>query len=159
MADNKYTLLENLENLRRAGTISEEEYQREREKIMDSDTPRSNGDLGMAENTYLMLMHLSQLAGYIVPLLGYIAPVIMWAVNKDKNESVDRHGKNILNFILSWIIYYCVAGILFLLLIGFPILLALIILQVIFIIIASIKANNGEYWKYPLSIPFFQVNK
>lgn len=156
---NKYTILEDLERLRQAGTITEEEFQREKQKIMSADEKLIPRDaLGMEENTYLMLMHLSQFAGYMVPLAGFIVPIVMWAVNKDKNENVDRHGKNILNFMLSWIIYGVVSAILLIILIGIPLLMALIIMQIVFIIMAAVKANNGEFWKYPLSIPFFNVN-
>ena len=153
---NKYTMLEDLERLRQSGTITEEEFQREKQKIMSADEKLIPRDaLGMEENTYLMLMHLSQFVGYILPLVGFVAPIIMWAINKDKNEKVDMHGKNIMNFMLSWIIYAIVSSVLILLLIGIPLLIVLGILQIIFIIIATVKANTGEYWKYPLSIPFF----
>lgn len=118
----------------------------------------NDNQLGMATNTYLMLMHLSQFAGYVVPFLGFVAPIIMWAINKDKNEEVDRHGKNILNFIISWIIYAAVSFLLVFVIIGIPLLVLLGALQVVFIIIATIKANSNEYWKYPLTIPFFNVN-
>ena len=153
---NKYTMLEDLERLRQSGTITEEEFQREKQKIMSADEKLIPRDaLGMEENTYLMLMHLSQFVGYILPLVGFVAPIIMWAINKDKNEKVDMHGKNIMNFMLSWLIYAIVSSVLILLLIGIPLLIVLGILQIIFIIIATVKANTGEYWKYPLSIPFF----
>lgn len=118
----------------------------------------NDNQLGMATNTYLMLMHLSQFAGYIVPFLGFVAPIIMWAINKDKNEEVDKHGKNILNFIISWVIYAAVSFLLVFVIIGIPLLVLLGALQVVFIIIATIKANGNEYWKYPLTIPFFSAN-
>lgn len=118
----------------------------------------NDNQLGMATNTYLMLMHLSQFAGYIVPFLGFVAPIIMWAINKDKNEEVDKHGKNILNFIISWVIYAAVSFLLVFVIIGIPLLVLLGALQVVFIIIATIKANSNEYWKYPLTIPFFSAN-
>jgi len=44
---------------------------------------------------------------------------------------------------------------LFVVLIGIPLLIALAILAIVFPIVAAIKANNGQVWKYPLSIPFF----
>lgn len=153
---NKYTMLEDLDRLRRAGTISEEEFQREKQRIMDSNIPHARDtSLGMQENSYLMLMHLSQFLGYIFPGVGFVTPIVMWAINKDKNENVDRHGKNIINFMLSWFIYLVVSGVLIILLIGISLLIVFLILQIVFTIIAAVKANNDEYWKYPLSIPFF----
>ena len=159
---NKYQLLENLEQLYKAGTISEEEYRKERQKIMDDELPQSNfgSDLfGMSENSYLMVMHLSQFAGLITVGLGFVVPLIMWLLNKENNKVVDRHGQNILNFMISWLIYYAVAFLLIisfiLSIVGLPLAIILGITQIIFIIIAAINANDGKYWEYPLSIKFF----
>lgn len=165
MAD-KYQMLENLERLRQAGTITEEEFQRERTKILNSDNWQANSTselFGMSENLYLMLMHLSQFAGFLTVGLGFLAPFVLWILNKDKNKNVDRQGKNIFNFMLSWLIYYVVAGVLILTvilsLVGVPLLIVLGILNLIFIIIASVNAYNGVYWQYPLSIQFFNTTK
>lgn len=122
------------------------------------DNTQSSNSLGMEQNTYLMLMHLSQLAGMIIAGLGFVLPIILWATNKDKDAEIDRHGKNILNFIISWFIYYAVSAILIFVLIGIPLLIVLGFMQLIFIIIASVKANSKEFWKYPLTIPFFKVS-
>lgn len=160
---NKYQLLEDLERLRKSGTITEEEFQREREKIMNDNFNRSSESeanlLGMDENTYLMVMHLSQFFGYITAGLGFIAPIILWLINKDKNDAVDQHGKNILNFLISWIIYglagFVLTFTIILSIVGIPLLIVLAVLQVVFIILAAVKANNGEFWKYPMTISFF----
>jgi len=150
----KYDDLKKLEDLRERGAISEEEFKREKDRILNSDTYYRKDVGGMNINTYLILMHLSQFAGFIVPGLGFIAPVVMWVVNKD-NPEVDKHGKNILNFMISMIIYAIASAILILLIIGIPMLIAIAVIEIVFIIIAAVKAANGEYWKYPLSIPFF----
>lgn len=156
----KFEKLRALEDLKAKGTISEEEFEREKERILN--TPYNNNanasasnSLGMETNTYLMLMHLSQFAGFLLPGLGFVLPIVLWLVNADKNVEISRHGKNIANFMLSILIYAVVSTILILLVIGIPLLIALGIMQIVFIIIASVKANGGEYWKYPLSIPFF----
>lgn len=152
----KYEDLRILEDLRSKGAISEEEYQREKDKILSSSfSGQTKNSLGMEENTYLMLMHLSQFAGFIIAGLGFVIPIVMWLVNADKSEAVSRHGKNIANFMLSMLIYIVISIILCLVLIGIPMLIALGIIEIVFIIIAALKANNREYWKYPLSIPFF----
>lgn len=150
----KYEDLKTLEDLRSKGAITEEEYQQEKSKILNEDYPRAKS-LGMDENTYLTLMHLSQFAGFIIFGLGFIAPVIMWQINKE-NPNVDKHGKNITNFMISMIIYASVSAVLILLLIGIPMLIAIGVLELVCIIIAAVKAANGEYWKYPLTIPFFK---
>ena len=100
-----------------------------------------------------MLMHLSQLAGLVVPLIGFIIPVVLWFTNKDVNEKVDINGRNILNFMISYTIY---AVILCITIIGIPLAVILGIVYVVFVIVASIKANNGESWKYPMTIEFIK---
>jgi uncharacterized Tic20 family protein len=98
-------------------------------------------------------MHISQLAGFLAPLIGFIIPLIMWIANKEVNPKVDWHGKNILNFIISFVIY---ATILCITIIGIPLAVVVGIIYIVFVIIATIKANNGEDWKYPLTIEFIK---
>lgn len=147
----KYDDLNKLEDLKLKGGITEEEYQKEKEKILNGS---SSNLWGMNLDSFLLLMHLSQFAGFIVPGLGFVLPIVMWQTNKEDSE-VDKHGKNIANFMLSMIIYFCISGILCLLLVGFVLLGVLAILEIVFIIMAAVKASRREYWEYPLSIKFF----
>jgi uncharacterized Tic20 family protein len=122
----------------------------------NSGTINSNPLLGLSENSYIALMHVSQLAGYIIVGLGFVTPVILWVINRDNNTKVDAIGKHIINFMLSMLLYTVISGILCLLLIGIPMLIALGIMHIVFVIIATIKANNGETWRYPLTIDFLK---
>lgn len=154
----KYEDLKTLDELREKGSITEEEFQREKAKILSEDSreysnARSKPLFGMTERTYLMLMHLSQFASWLVPLVGVIVPILMWTTNKDNNAEVDRHGKNILNFTISYAIYSIA---LFVIIIGIPFVIVLFAIYAIAVIIASIKASNGEYWQYPLTIQFIK---
>ena len=155
-----YNDLKTLDELRRNGVISEEEYQREKQKFFNrtgnSQTSNSNPLLGMSENSYIALMHVSQLAGYILAGLGFVAPVILWVMNKDNNVKVDFVGKHIINFMISMFIYAAISGVLCCILIGIPMLVALGIMHLVFVILATIKANNGETWRYPLTIDFLK---
>ena len=154
----KYEDLKILDELREKGSISEEEYQREKERILnDPGNSVSNAGkkplFGLEENTYLMLMHLTQFAGAIVPLAGFIIPILMWTTNKDTNANVDKHGKNILNAMISYAIYavvFCIT------VIGIPLAALLGVAYTIFMVIAAVKGNNGEYWKYPFTIQFIK---
>ena len=155
-----YDDLKTLDELRRTGAISEEEYEKEKQKFFDrsenSQTTNSNPLLGMSENSYIALMHVSQLAGYLLAGLGFAVPVILWVINKNENANVDSAGKHIINFMISMFIYAAVSGVLCCLLIGIPMLIALGIMHLVFVIIATIKANNGETWRYPLTIDFLK---
>jgi uncharacterized protein len=101
-----------------------------------------------------LFLHLSLLAGFIVPLAGLVTPIIIWQLKKNDLPGLDIHGKNVVNWIISDLIYIAIGYILCFALIGFPILIALGIVSIVFPIIGGIKANNGEVWKYPLTIRF-----
>ena len=159
MTYDKYEKLKKIEELKEKGTITEEEFQREKEKILNEEskqptTVTKQPLFGLQENAFLMLMHLSQFAGWILPGLGFILPIAMWLTNKEDNENVDKHGKNILNFTISYFIYAAIAGILVIIAIGLVLLVVLGVVVTVAIIIAAVKANNGEYWKYPMTIEF-----
>jgi hypothetical protein len=154
----KYENLKILDELRAKGSITEEEFQREKAKILAEENDDYNRIgkkplFGMTEKTYLMLMHLSQYASWLIPFVGIIIPILMWTTNKDTNAEVDRHGKNILNFTISYAIYSVA---LFVIIIGIPLLIVLFAIYAVAVIIATIKASNGEYWKYPLTIQFIK---
>lgn len=110
---------------------------------------------GMKLPTFLLVLHLSQLAGYVIPVLGLVLPIVMWATNKDQFPEVDQHGRVIFNWMVSALIYGAIFFVLIFLLIGFPLLIALGICAIVFPIIGAIKANEGALWRYPGSIRFF----
>ena len=109
-----------------------------------------------SERNWSMLCHLSAFAGFIFPFGGIIGPLICWLTRKDESEWVNINGMNSLNFQISMLLYITLAIPLCFILVGFPIVVALVMFRVICIIIASVKAPSGEIFRYPLSIPFFQ---
>lgn len=104
----------------------------------------------MTSRNWAMLLHLSVLLAGPVPVLGLVAPIIIWQIKKEEFPELDAHGKEVLNFIISMLIYSVIAGVLALAIIGFFLLFALAVIGIIFPIIGGIKANNGEFWHYPL---------
>lgn len=144
-----YDDLEKLNNLRQSGAITEEEYQKEKEKLLNQ--PSGNRMSITDERQYTMFMHLSL-------FLGIIFPVVLWLVKKDSSQFIDQSGKIILNWCFSAIIYAFGGAILSFIVIGIPVLIALGICYIIFVIMGAIKANDGVLWKYPLSIQFFKVD-
>lgn len=111
---------------------------------------------GMELKMYLMLMHLSQLAAFIIPFGGLILPIVMWATNKEHSKEIDDHGKVILNWIFSAIIYSVICFILTFILIGVIGYIALAVCGLVFLVMGAIKANEGILWQYPLSIKFLK---
>lgn len=100
--------------------------------------------------------HLSAFSGYIIPFGNIIGPLVVWSMKKEEFPSVDTHGKESLNFQLSFTLYLFVAGIMIFIVIGFVLLPALIIMQIVFVIIATVKADKGEFYRYPLTIRFIK---
>lgn len=87
--------------------------------------------------------------------LGHLlGPLIVWLVKRGDSAEIDAHGKESLNFQLSMLIYDIVAGILCIVVIGFPLLIALWIANTVLVIIASIKASEGQFYRYPFTIRF-----
>lgn len=104
----------------------------------------------------LVLTHLSQLLDYVTGFGGFIVPLVLWVVNKERVVDMDIHGKSILNFQISLFIY-CILSIpaIFLFGLGIVTLILLAILAFVLPIINAIKASNGEQPNYYISIPFF----
>ena len=113
-------------------------------------------ELSETERNWAMLCHLSAFAGYFFPFGGIIGPLICWLTRKDESQWVDLNGKQSMNFQLSITLYMVLAIPLCFILIGIPILIFLGFLEVICIIVASVKASKGEEFKYPVTIPFIQ---
>jgi uncharacterized protein len=109
-----------------------------------------------------MLCHLSALAGFIgVPFGNILGPLVVWQVQKDKYPSVIVHGKAALNFQITMTIALLgAAAIMFvtaLFCVGYlliPVVVLIPLAGLIFAIIAGLKANNGEDYKYPFTFEF-----
>jgi uncharacterized Tic20 family protein len=101
----------------------------------------------------LVITHLSQLVTLLTGFGSLILPLILWVTQKERVYQMDDHGKSIINFQLSLIIYAIVCVPLILLFgLGALGLIILGIVAIIYPIINAIKANNGEEPSYPLSL-------
>jgi len=132
--------------------------------------------------TWSMLCHLSALAGFIVGLGNVLGPLIVWQIKKNELPEIIPHGKASVNFQLTLLIIDIIAGLGFFAFIGnsfvhfpfggtnssFPFFFAggfitggivftiINILGLVFTIIAGVRANNGEEYRYPFSIRFIR---
>ena len=103
--------------------------------------------------TWNILCHASALLGVLLHFPGHLlGPLIVWLAKRDDSPEIDAHGKESMNFQISMLIWNVIAGILCLVLIGIPILILLHILNIIFVIVASIQASEGKLYRYPLAI-------
>lgn len=107
------------------------------------------------DNQLLVITHLSQLITLITGFGSLILPLVLWLTQKEKVYQMDAHGKNIVNFQLSLIVYAIVCIPLILLFgLGFLGLIVLGIISIIFPIINAVKVSKGENPTYPLSLNF-----
>ncbi len=114
---------------------------------METSTTSSN------VRTWNVLCHASALLGLFFHFLGHLlGPLIVWLVKRGDSPEIDAHGKESLNFQISMLIYDAIAAILCFVLIGIPILIALWVLNTVFVIIASVKASEGKLYRYPFTI-------
>jgi uncharacterized protein len=103
--------------------------------------------------TWCVLAHAAALVGFFVPVAGHIVgPLIIWLAKRQDSPEIDAHGKESMNFQISMLIWNAIAAILIIVLIGIPILILLHILNIIFVIVASIQASEGKLYRYPLAL-------
>ena len=121
------------------------------------------GEWTMIENedkqacTWAMLCHLTALVAYIgIPFGHIIGPLVVWLLKKDEFPFVDDQGKESLNFQISMTIYGIVALILCFVVVGFVLLLALAIADLVLVILATVSASSGKAYRYPVTIRFIK---
>ena len=99
-----------------------------------------------------MLSHLSAFVAFVgIPSL--IGPLVLWLLNRD-DPYVEVQAKDALNFNISFLLYGLVAAISIILLIGIIVLPAVVVTWFVLVIVASVKAANGEDYRYPFTIQF-----
>jgi hypothetical protein len=101
---------------------------------------------------WAMFCHLAAFAGVlpVVPGIGcLLGPLVVWLIKKNEFPFVDEQGKEALNFQITMFIYGVVAGLLMLLCIGFILVLAVAAVDVVLVIMAAIKVNDGYHYRYP----------
>jgi uncharacterized Tic20 family protein len=108
------------------------------------------------ERMWGMFCHLTAFSGFIVPFGWILGPLIVWLIKKDEMPFVDDQGKESLNFQLTMLIAFIISFILIFVVIGFLLLGVLCIYEIIVLIIASIKANEGVCYRYPYAIKFIK---
>jgi uncharacterized protein len=100
------------------------------------------------EKLWAVAAHLGPL------LLGFLAPLVVWLVFKDRSQYLDRTGKEALNMQISYMLYGLVAGISIILLVGLLLLPAVGLAWLVLMIVATVKVANHEEFRYPAIIRF-----
>ena len=98
-----------------------------------------------------MIAHLSALIGFVIPFGNVIGPLVVWQMKKDMPFVVDQ-GKEALNFQITVAIAVFVCLLLSFIVIGLLLLPLVGIGALVLTVIAGIKANNGEAYRYPFAL-------
>lgn len=150
--------IEKLNELKEKGIITEEEFQKGKTQALE-DKPVQSFDLSnMDSRNYSMIMHFSQFCCFVLPVLGWVVPLIMWLTKKD-DDYIDQQGRVIFNWIISAFIYTIGCIILMVIVVGVFLLMALIVCSIIFTVMGAINAKDGVIRNYPMAIRFMAVNE
>ncbi len=107
-------------------------------------------NVSQEDKTLALITHLSGI------LAGFIVPLIIWLINKDKPEKsflIDQ-SREALNFQITLLIVYVVCFVLTIVTLGlFSIVTLLVwVASIVLMILAAVKANNGEAYRYPVAL-------
>lgn len=107
------------------------------------------GAAAMTESDERMWAMLGHLGGIV---LGFVAPLVVWLVYRERSAFIDDQGKEALNFQIAVAIGYVVGVVLIAIFIGVLVLLAVWAGSIIFSIMAAVAANRGERYRYPVTL-------
>ena len=105
-------------------------------------------DVQQDDKTMAMIAHLLGIVS------GFIGALVIWLINKDKADKafVIDQSKEALNFQITLLIGYIIGIVLSVIVIGMFLNLALMIANLVLCIMAGMKANNGESYRYPFAL-------
>jgi uncharacterized Tic20 family protein len=107
-------------------------------------------DITQDAKNMAMLCHL------LAIFTGFLGPLIIWLIKKDDTPFVDDQGKEALNFQITVLIAIIISGFLFVLCIGPFVMMGVGITNLVFCILAAVKASKGEAYRYPVNIRFIK---
>lgn len=109
--------------------------------------------------TWAMVCHLAAFVAFIgIPFGNILGPLVVWLIKRKDYPFVEDQGKEALNFQISITIYGLFAGVFAIITFGLGIIVLFLlgIAGIVLSIIAAVAANNGEYYRYPLTIRFLK---
>jgi uncharacterized Tic20 family protein len=113
--------------------------------------PEANAPMSQTERNWGMACHLAAFAGFIIPVGGgLLGPLVVYLIKHHEFPFVDDQGKESLNFQITMVIAYAISGLLVLAGIGVVLLAAASIYEIVMIVIASVQASNGVWYRYPV---------
>lgn len=120
------------------------------------------------DNKYLTFLNLSALTFLFFPMLGILVPFILWSSKKGKIKNINKLGKDLINFEITWtLILFFIPFLMFLftkigllerltLSIIFTIIGVMYLINLIFILINALRINNEKEVIYFPQIKFLR---
>jgi len=110
---------------------------------MSSQEDASDGETVDGDTTLAALAHASALVA------SFLGPLLFLVLADDDDELVKRNAKNSLNFQIVVLVAMIVAGLLTVVLVGFLLLPLIGLLDLVLVLMATLKANDGQVYSYP----------
>ena len=85
-------------------------------------------------------------------IIGFVAPLVIWLIYKDRGRYVADQAKEALNFQITVTIAATISSILIFAIIGLVLLPIVLIAALVLMIMAAIAANKGQAYRYPVSL-------
>ncbi len=104
--------------------------------------------LADSDRTFAIMMHLSPLAFLWIGPFALAIPLVMWLMRKEQSRFTDDHGREIVNFMITWVLLS--VALVWTLVV--PIILTIV--AIVSIIRGSVAASRNEYFRYPMTIRF-----
>ena len=98
-----------------------------------------------------LIAHLSVFAGLAIPFGNVAAPLVVLATKGKESAFVAEAARSALNFQLTALVAAVVFGVLSVVLVGIPFLIALGVAWFVLPVLAVVKASEGEAYRYPLT--------
>lgn len=104
------------------------------------------------ERNWAAIGHVSAFVQFIgIP--SFVGPLVVWLIRRDDPYSSEQ-AKEALNFNISMAIYFIASVVAILLLVGIVLVPIVAVAWFILVIVATIKASNGEEYRYPMTMRF-----
>lgn len=96
--------------------------------------------------------NLAMLAHLLGIVSSFVGALIIWLIKKDQSAFIDEQGKEALNFQITVILGFVISSALTVVLVGFLLMPAVWIANLVFCILAAVATSKGEHYKYPFAI-------
>ncbi|WP_144796555.1 DUF4870 domain-containing protein [Halorubrum depositum] len=110
---------------------------------MSSQEDVSAGETVDGDTTLAALSHASALVA------SFLGPLLFLVLADDDDELVKRNAKNSLNFQIVVLVAMIVSGLLTVVLVGFLLLPLIGLIDLVLVLMATLKANEGQVYSYP----------